>query len=115
MTGSRRQVRATAQFFLRLDQLLPAERVGGRPSRVDFETHELLRAVEEFATRFDELAPLIPGRPDYRLLIATGRLVFAYSILGQLARDGAVELVDIDIEFAPPGPSHPDAEADDGE
>jgi hypothetical protein len=115
VTGPRRQVRATAQFFLRLDQLLPAERSGGRPSRVDFEVHELLRAVEEFATRFDELAPLIPGRADYRVLIATGRLVFAYSILGQLARDGAVELVDIEVQFTAPPGAHPNDEDDDGE
>ena len=39
--------------------------------------------------------PGIHGRADYRILIATARLVFAYTILGQLARDGAVELTDI--------------------
>jgi hypothetical protein len=41
---------------------------------VDFEAHELLHAVEEFATGFDDMPPLILGRADYRVLIATGRL-----------------------------------------
>ena len=82
---------------------------------MDFETHELLRAVEEFATGFDDMPPLIPGRADYRVLIATGRLVFAYTILGQLARDGAVELTDIEVQFTPPPTARPDDEDDAGE
>ena len=48
------------------------------------------------------MPPLIPGWADYRILIATGRLVFADTILGQLARDGAVELTDIEVQFTPP-------------
>jgi len=31
-------------------------------------------------------------------------MVFAYSIVGQLAAEGAVELVGIDIEVRPPAP-----------
>jgi hypothetical protein len=55
------------------------------------------------------LPPLIPGRPDYRILIAAGRLVYAYVIVGQLAADGAVELVEIDLQIAPPVMGDPDA------
>jgi len=105
VSGTRRTVRASAAFFHRLDRLLPSERSGGLPSRADFEASELLRAVEEFATAFDALPELIRGRPDYRVLIARGRLVYAYSIVGQLAADGAVELVGIDIEVRPPTPA----------
>lgn len=102
MTGPRRRVRATPGFFHQLDQLLPAERSGAVPSRADFEALELLPAVEEFATGFDDLPPLIAGRPGYRVLINPGRLVLAYTIVGQLAPDGAIGVVDVDIDLHPP-------------
>ena len=35
---------------------------------------------------------------DYRILIAAGKLVRAYTVIGQLAPDGAVELVALDID-----------------
>jgi hypothetical protein len=45
----------------------------------------------------------IRGRPDYRVLITTSRLVPFVSVRGQLSPvDGAVELIDIDIDLAPP-------------
>ncbi|MCB0985701.1 MAG: hypothetical protein KDB06_13715 [Ilumatobacter sp.] len=59
---------------------------------------ELLRIVERFATGFDDLPELIPGRTDYRILITTGTLVAALSVIGQLAQDGAIELVQLDID-----------------
>lgn len=46
------------------------------PSQADFEALELLRAVEGFATGFDDLPQLIPGRLGYRVLINRDRLVF---------------------------------------
>ena len=58
----------------------------------------MLEIVETFATRFDELPQMIPGRPQYRILITTGRVVGAMSVVGQLAPDGAIELVGIDID-----------------
>ncbi len=82
------------------------------PSRADFEALELLRAVEEFAAGFDDLPQLIPGRPGYRVLINPGRLVFAYVIVGQLAADGAVELVDVDIDLQPPDSDGRDLDAE---
>jgi hypothetical protein len=50
---------------------------------------------------FDDLPELIPGRPDYRLLIAAGTVVAAVSVLGQLAPDGTVELVGLKIDTRP--------------
>jgi hypothetical protein len=43
VTGGRRQVRATAEFFRDLDRQLPGERgANGEPSTNDFQTFELL-------------------------------------------------------------------------
>ncbi len=103
--SARRRVRATPAFFDILDTLLHDERgPRGEPSRADFEAIDLLRAIEVFATRFDGLPPLIPGRGDYRMLLASGFTVAAYAITGQLAQDGAVELVDVDLDMWPPEP-----------
>ena len=100
MSRARRTVRATAGFFGDLDRQLPAERgPGGEPSANDFQVFELLRIVEHFATGFDELPELIPGRPDYRVLISTGMLVQRFAVVGQLAPDGAVELVSLVIDI----------------
>jgi len=37
----------------------------GEPSSNDFQVFDLLRIVDRFATSFDDLPELIPGRPDY--------------------------------------------------
>ena len=100
MSGPRRTVRATPDFFAHLDLQLSAERgPNGEPSSVDFEAYELLEIVERFATGWDDLPELIPGRPDYRVLITNGRLVPMISVVGQLARDGAIELTKLDIDM----------------
>jgi len=96
----RRQVRATVAFFEDLDRQLPVDRGSGVPSRSDFQAYELLEIVETFADRFGDLPELIPGRSDYRLLITTGRVVASVSVVGQLAADGAIELVGIDIQVS---------------
>ena len=44
---------------------------------------------------------MIPGRSDYRALVDAGKLVPAYLVVGQLVPDGAVELLQIDIDFNP--------------
>lgn len=99
MTAARREVRATARLFEDLDRQLGSERgPNGEPSRTDFQAFELLEIVETFATRFDHLPELIPGRPDYRILIAAGKLIRAYTVIGQLAPDGAVELIALDMD-----------------
>lgn len=99
MSPPRRVVRATAEFFDDLDRQLGAERgPNGEPSANDFQVFELLRIVERFATGWDELPELIAGRPEYRLFIGTGTLVAGFSVIGQLAPDGAVELAQLDID-----------------
>ncbi len=100
MTTARRPVRATLSFFADLDRQLGAERgPRGEPSTNDFQSVELLPIVEIFATRFDDLPELIPGRTDYRVLITTGVLVQGLTAVGQLATDGAVELVSLEIDL----------------
>ena len=99
MSQDRRTVRATVEFFHDLDRQLRSERgPNGEPSTNDFQTFELLEIVDRFATGFDDLPELIAGRHDYRILVSTGRLVRAYSVVGQRAPDGAVELISLDID-----------------
>ena len=101
MSKARRTVRATANFFADVDRQFPSERgPRGEPSANDFEVFELLRIVETFATRFDDLPQLIPGRHDYRILISQGMLVPRFAVVGQLAPDGAVELIQLDVDLA---------------
>jgi hypothetical protein len=45
------------------------------------------------------LPELIAGRPEYRLLVLVGTLVPVISVVGQLALDGAVELLQLDIDL----------------
>ena len=100
MTGNRRVVRVTSDFFRDLDRALPSQRgPAGQPSAIDFQSLELLRIVEQFAVSFDELPELLPGRADYRILIAVGMLVPRFSVIGQLASDGAVELAQLEIDL----------------
>jgi hypothetical protein len=99
LSDQRVVVRATLTFFADLDRQLRAERgPNGEPSTNDFQAFELLEIVERFATGFWQLPELIPGRTDYRLLIATGQLMRAFSVVGQLAPDGAVELISLEID-----------------
>jgi len=65
----------------------------------DLQVYDLLAIVDRFATGFAALPELIPGRADYRVLIASSRLVRAYSVVGQLAPDGAVELIAIEFDL----------------
>jgi len=98
--GERLTVRATASFFGDLDRQLPSTRgPSGEASVNDFQVFELLRIIERFATGFYELPELIPGRSDYRVLIASGVLVPRFAVVGQLAQDGAVELVQLDVDL----------------
>lgn len=100
MNAPRREVRAAASFFEDLERQLGDERgPNGEPSTTDFQTFELLNIVERFATRFDDLPALIPGRSDYRVLITTGVLVRAYAVVGQLRPDGAIELIGLDFDI----------------
>ncbi|MCB0995613.1 MAG: hypothetical protein R2699_12495 [Acidimicrobiales bacterium] len=100
MSPDRRTVRTTQQFFEDLDRQLPAERgPNGEPSVHDFQVYELLRIVEQFAVEWDTLAELIPGRPDYRIVLAAGLLVPRIAVAGQLAPDGAIELIRLRLDL----------------
>ena len=100
MTTRRRGVRARSDFFSDLDRQLRGERgPNGEPSVNDFQTLELFEIIERFAVGFDDLPALFPNRGDYRILISTGKLVRAFSVVGQLSADGSVELVSLDIDL----------------
>ena len=99
MSPTRRVVRATPRFFEDLDRQLRAERgPNGEPSTNDFQVFELIRIVDRFAVGFDDLPRLIPERGDYRVLVMSGTLVPGFSVIGQVASDGAIELVQLDID-----------------
>jgi len=97
----RRVVRTTVQFWASLDVAMPADR---QPSWHDFAALDLPDIVERFATGWEDLPALIPGRVDYRILIGPGRVVASYAVEAQLTRDGSIELVgaDIDTDGLPP-------------
>jgi hypothetical protein len=101
----RRLVRPLPEFFDQLDQLLGEDRgPRGEPSQHDFLSIELPPILESFATGWDTLMPLIPGRADYRVLIGTGRYIYAYAVEGQLTPSGEIELVRLEIQVTgPPG------------
>ena len=97
---NRKIVRVSRDVFDELDHVLGAERTpGGHPSANDFLTVDLIAIVDTFATRFEDLPTLIEGRPDYRILVSAGTLVYAFAVVGQLVDDGSVEILSIDVDF----------------
>ncbi len=95
----RRLVRVARDVFEELDRVLGPERdPDGRPSANDFLTVDLIAIVDRFATRFEELPPLIRGREDYRILVSAGTLVDAFAVVGQLLDDGSIEIMSIDLD-----------------
>ena len=97
----RRQVRLTESFFADLDEQLPAERTH-LPSRRDFEVRDLMALAETVAEGWDDLLHFVRGRSDYREVYGTSELGLTFRAECQLAPDGAVELVGLDIDTAPP-------------
>lgn len=96
----RKAARVSHEVFDELDEILGTKRgPDGRPSVNDFLTHDLITIVDTFATRFDELPELIQGRLDYRILVTTGTLVYAFAVIGPLTADGSVEIISIDLDF----------------
>jgi len=99
VTSPRRDVRPTRDFYLALERQLPGERgPAGQPSRADFQFHELVPIFTRFATGWDDLPRLVRGREDYRVLVVRGVLLRAISVIGQLAPDGVIELVDLQLD-----------------
>ena len=98
--SARLQVRVSSSFFEDLDRQLSSERgPNGEPSRIDFQAVELISIVDEFASAFEEIPPLIKGRNDYRLLIKTGMLVGGISVVGQRMSDGVIELLSLELDL----------------
>lgn len=97
----RRVVRVIASFWEDLDNQLGSERgANGEPSSVDFLSVEVVEIVERFAVGFDELAPLFPGRLDYRVLVKGGMLFKAMKVVGVETQDGSVELVGVEFDLS---------------
>ena len=67
-----------------------------------------------FATGWEELPRLVPGREDYRVLVVRRVLLPAISVIGQLAPDGAIELVDIELDTTWPEDDDVDIDDDAG-
>ena len=98
---TRRSVRVDAQFFAELDaQLRELRGPGGEPSASDFLVIDLPTISDAFAEHFDEFPAMYPDRDDYRYLVATGKLVRAALVVGQLVADGSIVLFSIDIDPA---------------
>jgi hypothetical protein len=97
--SQRRDVRPTRGFYEDLYRHFPLERgTRGEPSRVDFELCELPRLFRDVADQWDDLFQPIVGRPDYRIFISVGVLVAALSVDPQLAQDGVIELLSLDVD-----------------
>lgn len=95
----RRPVRVDPQFFAELDAQLGETRgANGEPSSSDFLLIDLPSIADAFATSFDDLPAMYEGRKDYRYLVATGSLVAAAVIVGQLHADGSIILFSIEID-----------------
>ncbi len=100
--SDRRPIRVDPRFLEQLDAQLGEERgPNGEPSRIDFLRFELPAIEDEFALRFDQLAEVVPGRVDYRQVITAGRLVSGSAVIGQLALDGSVLLLGVELDLGP--------------
>lgn len=97
--SERRPVRVDPGFLQRLDTLLPAERgPNGEPSRLDILRFELPAIEERLALRFQDQGEVVPGRPDYRMVIATGTLIPRIVVIAQLVADGSVVLLGLELD-----------------
>jgi hypothetical protein len=95
----RRPVRVDPHFFSELDaQLGDTRGPNGEPSASDFLLIDLPSIADTFAEQFDELPPMYRDREDYRYLVATGRLVAAAVVVGQLVADGSIVLFSVDLD-----------------
>jgi hypothetical protein len=92
-------VRTTVQFWASLDVAMAPDR---EPSWHDFAALDLPAIVERFATGWEDLPALIPGRADYRILIGPGRVVASYAVAAHPRRSIELVGVDIDTDGLPP-------------
>jgi hypothetical protein len=98
-----RYVRVTDDLWTELETYLPEDRPGdGTPSLHDFASTTLVEIQQRFAEEWEQLAPRIIGRADYRVLIGSGRYVARYAVDGVLAPDGHIDLISISLELRRP-------------
>jgi hypothetical protein len=85
--------------------MLSSAMVGDRGASrrvTDFLVIDLPTIVDEFAEDFESIPALFPEREDYRILVTSGRLVAASSVIGQLVDVDTVVLLGIDLDLHHP-------------
>lgn len=93
-------VRTTAHLYEDVDRQLGSERgPNGEPSAHDFLVVDLMAILDVFALRFDELPLIVEARPDIRVLVMSGSLVSRFAVVGRLASDGEIELIQLDLDL----------------
>jgi len=93
----RRRVLVARELFDQLEAQLPEDPGRGLPSQTQFIARDLLFALRTFEEQWDQL-PRLADRDDFRVLIAAGRLIPAFSIVGRLREDETVELIRITLD-----------------
>jgi hypothetical protein len=90
-------VRPTDDFYRDLDRALAG---GGRGkiSRTDFDLYVLPGIMVRFATHWEDLGMPIPGREEYRVEIGYSPHLGIYSVDGQMAWDGVIELTSFTVD-----------------
>lgn len=96
---ARRLVRVEESFFVRLDELLPAERsASGTPSSTDFLLHDMPRIIDKLADDFSGSTLPVDAEPRIRMLVVGGNLVAFVVVYATLADDGAVVILSLELE-----------------
>lgn len=94
---SARDVRPTDDFYRDLDRAL-AGAGRGSVSRDEFGSYVLPGILRRFAVDWDNLPMPIPGRADYRMEVGYNPHLGSYSVGGQIARDGVIELTSLNVD-----------------
>ncbi len=95
---TRRQVVVLAEFFDRLDELLPAERSpSGRPSTADFALHDLTAVIDTLAEEYESRTMAVPDT-DVRVLVTAGMTVSFVAIYVRERDDRTIEVISLDLD-----------------
>jgi hypothetical protein len=104
-----RPVRILDSFYEHVFRGLPLGRgPNGEPSAYDFLDLDLPAIITHFTEHHDTLPRYLADHPGYKMLIGSGLTVYAYVAVSQLAPDGTVELIQIDIDPDWPDPTNDD-------
>jgi hypothetical protein len=94
-----RAVRFLPFFFDRLDDLLGESRDGeGGPSSTDFLLLDLPRIRDVLANEYEVRTTPIPPGNHVRAYIGSGVLVGAFALYSIIGDDGAIEVIDIELD-----------------